>query len=268
MWRFLRALSLAAACLIPTVVQADFGDYVDPTFNCPATTTCSPVCVATVADCPIEMLCEEGQQLCLDGSCASACLDMDEEESSPCAFKCAPVACAKVIDTLDNCKAKYGPFYEAEAACGEVELAETIALWEFTETGFVVIYAWIILATVLVYGWSAYNQRLAPVENSTKSLELNFTKSGEKEVSRGWQTGYKVHPVGAAINVITLLTLCGIQVLLAWLTIQYYVQQELFVGLKGVFEDEAQVLMAFIATWCKSVTTELLPLQQGWWNFS
>lgn len=247
---FFRATALCSLLLVG--VRADFGDYVDPTFNCPATTTCGRVCVANVTDCPAEMLCGVGEQLCLDGSCAAVCPDMDEE-SSPCAFACAPVACAKVIDNYDNCKSKYGPWYDAEAACGKEEAAETIHLWNFTEAGFVFFYSWILVVTALVYGWCAFNQRIAPVEGSTKSLELNFSKSGEKELSQGWQTGYKIHPVGAVINVLTFLTLFGIQGLLAWLTIQYYVQQELFTNFRRVFDDEAQVLKAFIVTWCKSM---------------
>lgn len=34
-----------------------FGDYVDPSFSCPATTTCANVCVASINDCPEDALC-------------------------------------------------------------------------------------------------------------------------------------------------------------------------------------------------------------------
>ena len=34
-----------------------FGDYVDPTFSCPATVTCPDVCVASVEYCPEDAIC-------------------------------------------------------------------------------------------------------------------------------------------------------------------------------------------------------------------
>jgi hypothetical protein len=34
-----------------------FGDYVDPTFSCPAMVTCNIVCVANVTDCPADAQC-------------------------------------------------------------------------------------------------------------------------------------------------------------------------------------------------------------------
>jgi hypothetical protein len=34
-----------------------FGDYVDPTFTCPATVTCPDICVASAEDCPSDAVC-------------------------------------------------------------------------------------------------------------------------------------------------------------------------------------------------------------------
>ena len=34
-----------------------FGDYVDPTFSCPATVTCHVVCVANATNCPMDASC-------------------------------------------------------------------------------------------------------------------------------------------------------------------------------------------------------------------
>ncbi len=34
-----------------------FGDYVDPTFSCPATVTCPDICVAAAEDCPSDAVC-------------------------------------------------------------------------------------------------------------------------------------------------------------------------------------------------------------------
>ena len=113
-------LVAAALPFVFLAVQADFGDYVDPTFNCPAMTTCRQVCVPTVSECPLEMQCADGEQLCLDGSCALQCTG---NEVTPCEHDCAPVACAKVIDTIPNCGTKYGPLLDFEAECGELEVA-------------------------------------------------------------------------------------------------------------------------------------------------
>ena len=35
----------------------EFGDYVDPSFSCPAMVTCNIVCVANITDCPADALC-------------------------------------------------------------------------------------------------------------------------------------------------------------------------------------------------------------------
>ena len=57
-----------------------FGDYADHSFQCPATTTCPIVCVATIEDCPQDGLCpgthpdktfdaNHEYELCADGTC-------------------------------------------------------------------------------------------------------------------------------------------------------------------------------------------------------
>jgi len=240
------ALLLAVLLSSHSVTKADYGDYVDPTFNCPAMTTCRQVCVATASDCPASMQCSGNETLCADGICAPFCTG---NEVSPCEYKCAPFACPKVIDTTNNCTALYGDYYAAETACGEEETATETKLWGFNEPGFIFIYSWISGVTLLMLAWCAYNQRIAPVEGSTQSLELSFSTEGEKNLSRGYQTGYRFDLVGMFANIVTVATLVGIQVLLAFLTIQYYVQQELITGMNLVFEDEVQVLVAFELTW-------------------
>lgn len=247
--------SLISALLLlgsASVAKADFGDYVDPSFDCPAMTTCKQVCVANVADCPPEMLCGANETLCGDGTCARSCTGREE---SPCEFKCAPIACQKVDDSFDLCQQKYGPLAELEAACGEAEAAEETKLFAFNEPGFVVYYVWMCTATFLLVSWCAFNQRFSPVEGSTQSLELSFTTSGDKNSSQGFQTGYQLHPVGRCINFVTVMTLLGIQAVLAFLTIQYYVQQELITSLRVIFEDEIQVLIAFEIAWGKWQTS-------------
>jgi hypothetical protein len=230
-------------------VQADFGDYVDPTFNCPATTTCSQVCVDDVNSCPLEMLCVVGEQLCADGSCASACTG---NEVSPCEFKCAPIACVKVIDTLDSCATKYGALYDFETQCGALENESETHRWDFTAPAFSFVYSWIILSTVFVLTWCTYNQRIAPVEGSTTSLDLDFSNAGDKITSIGYQTGYRATPVGNFIYFMTMSTLLGFQASLAFLSVDYYVQETRVAGGKGmIVEDEYQVLLFFEAVWCK-----------------
>ena len=80
-----------------TTSLADFGDFVDPTFNCPATTTCPVVCMAEDQQCPDALTCDEksglNSTLCMDGSCSTDCtsanLEFDPDES-PCP-SCRPV---------------------------------------------------------------------------------------------------------------------------------------------------------------------------------
>ena len=57
----------------------EVGDYVDPTFNCPATYTCPLICVETAADCPSGAICASASaetnpdheyELCNDDNCA------------------------------------------------------------------------------------------------------------------------------------------------------------------------------------------------------
>lgn len=251
-------LSLAAAIAVfPSIVKSDWGGYVDPTFNCPAMTTCQQVCVAQEINCPFQMLCNGTQTLCPDGSCAEVC---DPNAVSPCEFQCAPVACHPVVDFFDACEAKYGFLYDEEKRCGAIETAAQQHLYTFREKGFLFVYAWIILSTGILWFWCFYNQKVNPVSGSTQVLQLDSTSKGSpikaEDVSQGFQTGYRIHPVGRWIHVLTNITLWGFQFLLAFLTIQYYNQQGAIGGTKGHelighFDSEKQVLLAFEITWSK-----------------
>ena len=132
---------------------AEFGDYVDPTFSCPAATTCVQVCVAVVDDCPDAMVCDDDRILCADGTCAAVC---DADVETPCEFECAAVACPKVIDTYDQCKAKYGPWYDAEAKCGSIETMEETKLLHFNEPGYIAAYVWAGVVTAMIVLWCAF----------------------------------------------------------------------------------------------------------------
>ena len=232
-----------------TVVKAAFGDYADPTFSCPAITTCRRVCVAKISDCPLEMQCNGTKILCADGTCAEKCVSAE----TPCRYSCAPFACAKnVIDYYDKCQEAYKPYYDFEAKCGAAELAKATHLWTFTEPAFVVLYAWITSVTVIIIVWCFYNQRWDPVPGSTQALQVDSINAQRQgEVNEGWQTGYKMHPVGLFLHFLTLVTLWGFQILLAWLTIQYYIQQGAINGknFRQQFNDEQQCLKAFEIVW-------------------
>ena len=243
--------TLAFFALLSNTAIADFDDYVDPTFECPATTACKQVCVVTALDCPTEMLCDplKNETLCPDGTCSDSC---EGHEESPCAYNCAPVACNKVVDAHDNCRELYGYLWDAEAYCGENELADEANLFTYTEPVFIFFYSWFGAIPLLLLFWCAFNQRLAPVPGSCKALDLDSDTSDKKENARvAWQTGYKYHPIGATMNVMTTLTILAIYTLMSWLVIQYYIQQEAITWswVTGRFDDEAQVLLCFILVW-------------------
>lgn len=258
------------------VVVADWGDYVDPTFQCPAMTPCQQVCVTDESECPEEMLCQdEALTLCADGSCAEEC---DETLESPCLYECAYVACVKIIDYHDLCYEKYGTFYEYEAECGAEESAYEMKLYSYTELIFLCFYFWISGLTVVVIAWSAFNQRLFPVAGSTKplvsssesteeSLMMKDMKEAEESavgnIPISYQTGYTIHPIGWLIATCVIITLVGIQALLAFLTIQYYVNQQLIKNLKLFFESDVQALTVFIIVWSKSKNEKRTSLWNG-----
>lgn len=293
---FRRGFCLVALLLYPSsspkLVGADWGDYADHSFQCPALTTCQRVCVANVTDCPVEMTCNGTMNLCPDGSCSSE--PCDPTLSTPCAYGCASVACAKVMDYYDSCLDKYGGYYDNETACGEAEEEAVTNLYTFTEPVFVGLYCFFGVVTFLVVAWCAYNQRLHPIKESTQPLQVSandpeneiehqslsmagatpvaacaaFTESKKapqtspapneppetnKAPSGGatpsFQTGYMLHPIGFVLWMCVLVILVGIQGLLAYLTIMYYVQQDAITAIPKAFEDEVQVLLAFEYVW-------------------
>lgn len=236
-----------------STVQADtFEDYVDPTFNCPATTTCRQVCVAVETDCPASMRCAANETLCADGSCSIAC---DPDLESPCAYDCASVACPKLVSDYDSCNVDYGPLYDQEAACGEEETASSTTYLKFNEPGFIAIYVWFAVLTTSILVWCAYNQRWNPVVGSSVPLAVETASSSVRpdcNAASAWQTGYKVHPIGTILHVATILTLLAIHALLAYLTIEYYIGQEAILSYrmeKRLFQDEEQLLLAFEILW-------------------
>lgn len=185
-------------------------------------------------DCPTQ--CEDGEELCNDGSCKAACLGYEETLCGEDAERCngMPVTCKREIDFYDSCKETYASFYDAEEACIEAQ-NEEIPLLSFTGPVFLLCYFWISAVSVLTFLWCLFNQKILPVHGSEVAM-------GEE----GWsQTGYKRHWLGIIIHGLVMSTLWGVQFLLLMLTIFYYMQQGAVTRWEPVFEDEAQVLIAF-----------------------
>jgi uncharacterized protein YuzB (UPF0349 family) len=232
--------------------------------------------------------------LCPDGSCSSG--PCDPSLATPCAYGCASVACAKVVDYYDSCLDKYCGYYDNETACGEAEEEAVTNVYTFTEPAFVGLYCFFGVVTFLVVAWCAYNQRLHPIQESTQPLQVSasdptnegehqsLSMSGATPVTASpafvesknappaslpatptdqpetvkapaggdaisYQTGYRLHPVGFVLWMCVLVILVGIQGLLAYLTIMYYVQQDAITAIPKAFEDEVQVLLAFEYVW-------------------
>jgi hypothetical protein len=223
------------------VANANFGDYVDDTYDCPATTTCPQVCVADVGDCPGNMRCTSTEQLCIDGSCATLC---DSNLSNPCEFDCASKACARVyIDYYESCLDQFQTEYQAQEAC-QKQQEEAITQNSFRDGAILFFYLWLTIMTLTIGIWCAYNQRWRFVAESIQSLDEADGKPAN------FQSGYQTALVGSLIHCSTVLTLIGFQVILLACTISYYVQQDTVRwGIDPVFDNERQVLRAFEVTW-------------------
>jgi hypothetical protein len=141
-----------AVIFAATICDAEFGDYADPTFACPATTTCRRVCVKASNDCPDAMKCPANLTLCADGTCAEEC---DLQLTSPCLHACAPVACPKVIDTYDQCQSLYGKYYVEEDTCAFEAIVPPPHL-TYMEPVFKFAYAWVSTVWILIMLWCAF----------------------------------------------------------------------------------------------------------------
>jgi hypothetical protein len=145
--------------------RADFGDYADYTFECPAKTTCPLICVAKLTDCPTA--CDTNEQLCADGTCIPNDQTCSSNIIDPCA--CTNwVACAKVIDFWPSCNETYGDYYSNATACVP---PKNVELLTFREPSFVFFYSWITGISAVIVTWCFFNQVLYPVMGSTLSLD-------------------------------------------------------------------------------------------------
>jgi len=155
-------LMLVSLVLLPIGIQADFGDYVDPSFECPAKTTCPQVCVASAEDCPSVMRCEKDTDMvCADGSCAPFC---DPDLVSPCSKACAPVACPKIVATFEACVEAFTPYYEFAEICDAILEAEENGgtknktsgpSFTWSDPAFIFVYCWFggVSAGIVLWCW-------------------------------------------------------------------------------------------------------------------
>ena len=230
-------------CFVFFQIFVRSGDFAeDLPFDCPATTTCPVVCVADVANCPTA--CDEGLNLCLSGHCAVDCTEFDTFES-PCSCGDFVVTCPKVIDLFDSCFERFQtPYYDEVTACEEAA-EEAIPLLSWSGPWFLACYIGLATVSVLVMGWCYFNQKLCPVSTSMKPLMASMENS-----TGSWsQTGYKTHPVGSFLFFLVTASYVGIQILMFYLVIMYYVQQEAITRFPVHFQSDVQVLKAFEVVW-------------------
>lgn len=239
----------------------EFGDFAeDLPFDCPATTTCPVVCVANLIDCPT--VCEAGLTLCLSGHCALDCTEFDTFDT-PCACETLPVACPKVVDLYDTCFERFQtPYYDDVATCLDVEEA-AIPLLSWSGPWFLASYFGIIIVSLLVILWCLYNEKLFPISTSTMPIRSSIVTPNSDNVintsTSNWtQTGYKTHPIGLFIHLLVTITAIAIQLLMFYLTIMYYVNQDSITRFPKHFQSEVQVLKAFEVVWMIGLAWSLI----------
>lgn len=230
------------------VALSEGQNYADLSFQCPLRTTCPVACVADVSTCPPSLTCGEGRTLCADGSCAGSGETCSNTLISPCSALCdsTPITCAKSIDYYENCK-QYESFYNQTEQCVKQKEAQIKPTVTLTAPGFKVclwLYLIVIVTTLL---WCRYNQRFRPVDGSTKPLKEaeEFVAAENDSFASTWtQTAYCGNFVGTFIYILVLISLLGIQVLLAVLTIFYYKHD-----VQSSPSEEELILKGFIVTW-------------------
>lgn len=204
----------------------EYGNYVDPTFNCPATTTCPLICVNSADDCPSDATCAQANpdsdhefELCKDGTCADTSLNesCDPSLESPCECSELAFTCAKQVDFYDSCHSRWHDYYVSNNECIQSE-EESLYELQFRPVTSKLLYIPIIVVTVLMFIWCAYNQRLNPVEKSTDVLESH---DGENNEEQWIQTGYRKNFAGLILYGLVMLLHLEFQVLLLYFSIEY-----------------------------------------------
>jgi outer membrane murein-binding lipoprotein Lpp len=213
---------------IPEHRYLEFGDYVDPTFNCPATTTCYPVCVKSAADCPSDATCalanpdasDHEFEVCKDGTCADLTLgeSCDPALESLCTCSGLTFTCAKQVDDVDSCHVRFNDYYDVNNECLEQE-KEGLYDLEFRPVVSKLLYIPVCVITACMLAWCAYNQKFRPVERSNATLESH--EGGDVEQEHWTQTGYKKNAVGMTLYVLVILLHLEFQVMLFFFSIEY-----------------------------------------------
>jgi hypothetical protein len=162
---------------------------------------------------------------------------------NPCEYQCAPVACARIIiDYYESCVERFQLEYETADEC-QKQIEEATEPNAYREGAILFFCVWVSIVTLAVGIWCAYNQRWSHVPESMQLLSDDDATTGE------WQTGYKTGLIGNTIHVITIMTLCAFQIILAGCSISYYVHQDSDQAETSVFDNETQVLQVFEVTW-------------------
>lgn len=235
-------------------VEGNFGDYADPTFECPAYTTCPIVCVTNSSLCPVNMKCSSGRTLCMDGTCAANEASCSSDINS-FAFACIepypPITCAKINDSLSSCLKIYEDAYEYQNQFSLDYVAATTTMLSFKEPVFILCYTWVSFIIVIIILWCTYNQIWSVIPGSTRPLlEVGPTEYDDAGDMVSWtQTGYKRGVIGTLIYALVIITLLGFQVLLLLISLSYYHLQGDITISGPVIEDEEQILLCFMIVW-------------------
>lgn len=237
------------------VVQADFGDTVDKSFQCPVWTTCPVICVSKLADCPEQ--CPPGRVLCPNGDCIP-CSDDNNCSDADCAAKwwlqkspcpsasdaashpaCGSFACPKTDEFLETCFTAFtDPFYSDMALC-EDEIKNSGEA--FNAKPLSILGIWLFGLTAAVFFWTRcnnYHLNACQSLDDADAVGGGNNAAGEASALDGkTQTGYTTPFLGRLLYYAVMLTLLGFQVLLLAFTWASY------------YENQEESLRAFETTW-------------------
>ena len=225
-------------------------------------------------------------EVCSDGSCINA----NNGESScgqfntanPCQCERLPLACPKIIDDYSSCQSNYADYYADNASCLEYQ-RQSLPRVDFHAFAGGYLYMGTITGAMLL--WCRMNRREGSVVGlecaasacvgggkatiGAKGRSIGDWEGESKSVSdenessapyynaethlngSEWtQTGYKSTSIGMCLCALIVVTHAAIQLLLLYLSIEYYKQQGAIVNMGDpMFYDDVQVLMAFEIVW-------------------
>lgn len=228
---------------------ADFGDYADTSFSCPALTTCPVICSKKLSECPTT--CPENLTLCLDGTCKASCTGFETNKCEEL-YACTPYSCPKVDLDFDSCLLDYELFYNVSHSCpanmydDESKDAFTLPL--------VLFYSWILFISSCLIGWGRFNY-MRFIQFSIKkddSVFLNERINGQDQKRQ--IAGYKRNHIGTLLKLVTSITWWSFQAGLFALTVMFYQYNDVLpqtdVMPFGVeYESEEEILFSFEVIW-------------------